>query len=322
MDEQSIITQCPNCSTQFRVTAGQLKVAKGQVRCGACLNVFDATTHQVIPENPIVTPTPRHAPISDSNKQYRQADNTQIKAPEKTNSPIAAAPAKKTAPKQIKPTQSAVSNPLPKMAKPSKTTNTADALDSSTLDSKSTDNNNIPTLEYQTEPLTLHTERNSHPVFQTGWFLACLVTVIGLFCQYLWFNRAELYWDRNYQPFYTTVCNYLDCQIPPPQNLEKIQNQQLHVTPHKQYKDAVEVTLMLLNTADFSQPYPALRLVFSDLKGRTIAQRDLEPVEYLDNDTIDLLSMPSQQPIQISLELMSPGHRAMSYQLELLAPSP
>ena len=39
------ITQCPKCETTFRVSPAQLKVAKGAVRCGACLNVFKAAEH-------------------------------------------------------------------------------------------------------------------------------------------------------------------------------------------------------------------------------------------------------------------------------------
>ncbi len=39
------ITQCPKCETTFRVNSAQLKVAKGAVRCGACLNVFNAADH-------------------------------------------------------------------------------------------------------------------------------------------------------------------------------------------------------------------------------------------------------------------------------------
>ncbi|MFY0665408.1 MAG: DUF3426 domain-containing protein [Natronospirillum sp.] len=39
------ITQCPHCSTAFRVTAEQLSVAKGAVRCGSCLKVFRADDH-------------------------------------------------------------------------------------------------------------------------------------------------------------------------------------------------------------------------------------------------------------------------------------
>lgn len=41
------ITKCPKCDTSFRVTESQLRVAKGAVRCGACLNVFHALKHQI-----------------------------------------------------------------------------------------------------------------------------------------------------------------------------------------------------------------------------------------------------------------------------------
>lgn len=44
-DLAPLITRCPNCATRFRVTEDQLQVAKGQVRCGACLHVFDGTDH-------------------------------------------------------------------------------------------------------------------------------------------------------------------------------------------------------------------------------------------------------------------------------------
>lgn len=36
------ITQCLHCQTRFRITAEQLAVAQGKVRCGACQQVFDA----------------------------------------------------------------------------------------------------------------------------------------------------------------------------------------------------------------------------------------------------------------------------------------
>ena len=37
-----LVTQCPYCQTRFRLTPEQLSVASGQVRCGACLEVFQA----------------------------------------------------------------------------------------------------------------------------------------------------------------------------------------------------------------------------------------------------------------------------------------
>ena len=42
---QTRITMCPKCDTTFRVSPAQLKLAKGAVRCGACLHVFYAEQH-------------------------------------------------------------------------------------------------------------------------------------------------------------------------------------------------------------------------------------------------------------------------------------
>ncbi|NWE17668.1 DUF3426 domain-containing protein [Pseudomonas sp. P7548] len=38
----SFVTQCPHCQTRFRVSHAQLSVARGVVRCGSCLQVFNA----------------------------------------------------------------------------------------------------------------------------------------------------------------------------------------------------------------------------------------------------------------------------------------
>ena len=41
----SKVTQCPKCSTSFRVTEAQLNIANGAVRCGSCLHIFNAPDH-------------------------------------------------------------------------------------------------------------------------------------------------------------------------------------------------------------------------------------------------------------------------------------
>lgn len=47
-------TQCPHCQTRFRINRAQLDAARGAVRCGSCLQVFNAAKHLV--ERP--TPPP------------------------------------------------------------------------------------------------------------------------------------------------------------------------------------------------------------------------------------------------------------------------
>ncbi len=53
----SFVTQCPHCQTSFRVSHAQLSVARGVVRCGACLQVFNAARQLL----PAFTPQPSQA---------------------------------------------------------------------------------------------------------------------------------------------------------------------------------------------------------------------------------------------------------------------
>jgi len=61
-------TQCPDCQTRFRVTAGVLRAARGTVRCGRCGSAFDALerlSDSTQPAQPAQDPLPLlMAPIS------------------------------------------------------------------------------------------------------------------------------------------------------------------------------------------------------------------------------------------------------------------
>ncbi|WP_271273411.1 DUF3426 domain-containing protein [Aliamphritea hakodatensis] len=58
MKQQRLITACPACKARFQVTAGQLKIAHGKVRCGTCLEVFNAELCKVPEPKPAKTPEP------------------------------------------------------------------------------------------------------------------------------------------------------------------------------------------------------------------------------------------------------------------------
>lgn len=47
MTESSLQTRCPECGTRFQVNDEQLGIAKGKVRCGKCMAVFNAIEHKV-----------------------------------------------------------------------------------------------------------------------------------------------------------------------------------------------------------------------------------------------------------------------------------
>ncbi|GLO43885.1 DUF3426 domain-containing protein [Pseudomonas putida] len=54
----SFVTQCPHCQTSFRVTHHQLSVARGVVRCGHCLQVFNAARQLLEQSRPGAAGTP------------------------------------------------------------------------------------------------------------------------------------------------------------------------------------------------------------------------------------------------------------------------
>ena len=65
----SFVTQCPHCQTSFRVNHHQLSVARGVVRCGQCLQVFNAARQlleqsQAASGQPPLSPPPAIEPTA------------------------------------------------------------------------------------------------------------------------------------------------------------------------------------------------------------------------------------------------------------------
>lgn len=53
-----MLTRCPHCSATFRVKEEHLRVAQGMVRCGACMDIFNANEH-ILPLSPAAAPRPQ-----------------------------------------------------------------------------------------------------------------------------------------------------------------------------------------------------------------------------------------------------------------------
>jgi predicted Zn finger-like uncharacterized protein len=310
MLKDSIITTCPHCKAQFKVTHGQLKIAHGQVRCGNCLNVFSATEHEEKsdPVNTATHPSDKAPTHSVTNPAEAQQSRT-IPAPPDT------APAHQH---NNNNTEDETNNRLTDQQLHTKKQPTQRY--EVAIKTAAEPNTPIPTLTIEREAIVLSSSPKKAPQKNLLWLLILLLAIIGIVAQYAWFNRAELYWQAPYQNVYRVVCQQIDCHIPPRFKLDKIQNQKLVIAPHDKIEGAISANLILLNSAPFKQSFPALKLTFSDLKGRTIAQRTFQPTSYLNLIDDNAPLMPINQPVQVSLELMLPSTRAINYTVELLAP--
>ena len=309
MGIETIITQCPQCIAIFKVTSGQLKIADGQVRCGNCLHVFSALDNIPQEDTPNqktetkIEKRPPVNPIKEDDIQHQASHSKLLKT-------IKADKGKKAA------TNTGLSDARNTFSQP--------------IEEVTHTQKDIPTLTIQREKIILSHTKTKTSQRSPLWSFLLIIAIGGLASQYLWFNRTTLYWVEHYQPLYHTLCQHIECKLPQRFDLEKLTNQQLTVSPHPEIEGAITVNLTLHNAADFEQPYPAFTLHFSDLKGRPVANRLFQPNQYLipqshtapiqaSTGNADKLILINQTTT-ISIELMSPGTRALSYRAELLAP--
>jgi hypothetical protein len=135
--------------------------------------------------------------------------------------------------------------------------------------------------------------------------------------QYLYFNfenlaRGEL------RPWLAQTCAIFTCTLPTLSDPARIRTSSLIVRSHPTRKGALAVDAIITNQAPFPQPYPALQLQFTDLKGAPVAGRQFSPEEYLGGELTGSRLMPVQQPVHVALELVDPGPRAVNYLLTVV----
>lgn len=64
------VTKCPHCNATFKVSDEQLAIANGRVRCGACMNIFDALAYTISNEASSSEPSATNEqPTNDELKQ-------------------------------------------------------------------------------------------------------------------------------------------------------------------------------------------------------------------------------------------------------------
>lgn len=145
------------------------------------------------------------------------------------------------------------------------------------------------------------------------WGGLSLVGLLVLIAQIAWFQFDALSRHQPYRSLYTAICPLLNCQVPSLAAPDLIRTSNLVVRSHPDAEGALVVDTILLNTASFQQPFPALTLTFSNRHGETVASRRFQPTEYLAGELAGRRLMPSNQPIHLTLEIVDPGPEAVSY---------
>lgn len=148
------------------------------------------------------------------------------------------------------------------------------------------------------------------------WALLCLIAAAALAGQFVYYNFDALARDERTRGWLETTCLLAGCQLPARVDTELLRSSNLLVRAHPEFPNALAIDAMLYNRADFSQPFPVLRMRFTDSQGREVATRRFRPDEYLSGELAGAELMPPQTPIRVALSMLDPGPQAVSYTLE------
>ena len=279
----STSTQCPQCSTRFKVTRQQLDAHQGMVRCGRCQAVFNATEFlqddQPSPQLdlPITLEETKQTPVviaDESVPAHEKLDFSHIEIDTKTSGDIESA------------------EPV-------------------TLAQR------IAFVKDMDEPSTKLVKKAT----RWPWAAGCLLLSIALLAQAAYFFRTDLAANLpTLKPALTSYCGLLQCTIPLPQKAELMSIESSELEAYPAQANVITLNAILHNRASYAQAYPNLELTLTDAQDNALARRIFRPAEYLKPGEDEKQGLASKRELSVKLNLDTTDLKPSGYRLFLFYP--
>jgi predicted Zn finger-like uncharacterized protein len=114
----------------------------------------------------------------------------------------------------------------------------------------------------------------------------------------LWQDRQTLAWDDTWGSLVQGMCAVFPCDLKPRRDVAAIELIQRDIGPSESDPDITEFSLVIRNNAAFAQPYPVVKIRFTDTRGEVVAEELHPPASYLAKDMVNT-QMPSGQKVHI-----------------------
>ncbi|OXR50748.1 hypothetical protein PuT2_02475 [Pusillimonas sp. T2] len=315
-------TRCPDCGTVFGASLEQMKLRKGYIRCINCAGIFDGY-EAVVDEKSAEDYVPAALP----------------QAPEDTLPPVTI-PVRGRAP-------AVPARPEPTFAAPSAGPRSPHTLNDRGAgvfesdiedDAPASDAPRIfvePKNYRKVNDSVFLTDRRRVSSGRSGglrWVLVLLILgLAALLLAYAFRMQlaAEVPWTR---PWLERACLHLDCTVDYPQRIDRISimDSSLRAAgaeagqtrPPLGAADVTEMvlTVVMRNTYDKPQQWPALTLDLVDFSGAIVSRRILQPADYLDDQQLRG-PFGAQQEVRLRVSVPVNGLRINGYQLGKYFPS-
>ena len=128
-------------------------------------------------------------------------------------------------------------------------------------------------------------------------FAAIAVLMLIVIVQF-WSNRQALAWSDSWGSSTKAICSFLPCNLQPKREVGSIKLLQRQLSPDEEKENFLDIKILLINEADFDQPYPTIKIKFSNKNGEQVSLKSFSPTDYLEGNAETLL-MPSGSEVHI-----------------------
>lgn len=339
-----MLTRCPHCQTHFRVTAEQLKIRQGKVRCGACQEVFDALDS--LSDEALVAPAPPILPEAETRRS--QDGTTEVRETLATIVTVESIPAAANEIIEVQPAAEEEPEPQPEPERQPETepewtpepapapldetepVGAAEVPPEAEPDSEpEPESKPAPEPDSPDQPASEATspgaEENweSVPAVPTRprrwpWAVGILALLLIGAGQLAYIFRTELaVVAPELRPALVTGCELVGCTLPRPLKPELIGIETSDLVPEG---EGLLLTATLMNRAPFEQDFPHLELTLTDTQDEALVRKVLLPADYLPAGQDPSQGFAARGEVSVKLALTTDSVPAVGYRLYLFYP--
>jgi predicted Zn finger-like uncharacterized protein len=321
-------TRCPECSTLFSITAKQLAVAQGTVRCGQCMHVFLALenlydkaqeTEERFKRKREAQQSMARALKEPTDSELFSEDSTEYLAiPTSDSLNLSELDADLNPDKEAESTEAASTSPEESGLPQANETN--DIIPETETTGDNQENSGTPShkdiLIEEIERKRRRKKKKDSSMTTIAWAAIIIVMMLLLIGQYAFFLRADLARYPEFRPWLEKLCQIAKCEIPLQRDLTAIEISDRDVRTHPEISGALLINAIIINKAGFTQSFPEIQIALSSMEKKKVSSRRFKPHEYLDK-SIDIdKGMPSGKAVIMRLEISDPGKEIVNFEFE------
>ncbi len=321
-------TLCPHCDTRFKIAKAQLEAHHGMVRCGHCLQAFDARPGYIpdqpnpqlelpILDEPVAPELPAEKPRAAEAVEEAGSVEEAVSAEETGLTeaiPLAdeAAATETELPETPHDDLLNFNQPAAAAVEPEgEAPHAADEPVALTLAEQ------VAIVQDEEEGI-----RPSPPAYRKWpWVVAAFLLLLALLAQAAYFLRVDLAARLpGLKPALSGYCQLLGCSVPLPQktDLMSIESSDLEASP--EHENQITLNALLRNRAPYAQAFPNLELTLNDTQDKPLARRIFKPKDYLPPPENEQTGLPPNRELIVKLYLYTADLRPTGYRLVLFYP--